>query len=104
MGSFWDWLTQSPQPQQIGLPAVTGSGEVDVEGTGGPGGSPGDFGGETNTPIDPYTGQPVPRDSGQPALFGVSVGTIIWVVAAIVVANAAMNVGGGSGSSRRRRR
>ncbi len=93
--TFWQWLTQAPAPQQLGLPAVDGSGEVDVEGHGGPGGAPGDFGGETYQPIDPITGKPVPRSNGQPKVFGVSVGTLVWVGVAVVVLNAARNVNTG---------
>lgn len=90
--TFWEWLTQSPTPQMIGLPAMSGSGEVEVETHGGPGGNPGDFGGETSIPVDPITGRVVPPKE-QPKLFGLEAGTLIWVVAAAFVLRGAVNVG-----------
>lgn len=101
LSDFWTWLNTP----YYGV--TTGSGETPTEGYGLPGGSPGDTGGETNTPIDSATGLPIPPTpltsaSSQPTIFGVRMGTLIWIGVAVVIVNGAMNVASG-GNGRRRR-
>lgn len=97
----WEWLNTCRSQeckQATGVPVGSqpqyGSGETDFEVYGGPGGSPGDFGGETNTPIDPITGEVIPKPK-RTDLAGIGIGTIVWIGFAVIVANAAFGYHGG---------